>query len=102
MATKPPSVEDHAPWKPPPWEPADASALQALNAGTADKNQQKRALDWIIDHGAATYDLSYRPGVAGERDTSFAEGRRFVGLQIVKLLKINVGLLVEKKNAGRN
>jgi hypothetical protein len=30
--------------------------------------------------------LSYRP--QSERDTSFAEGKRFVGMQIVKQLKL--------------
>lgn len=93
---KTPLIEDHAPWKPPKWEPADASALQAIADGKADANQQKRALKWIIELAAGTYDLSFRPGTTGERDTVLAEGRRFVGLQIVKLLKVNVGLLVEK------
>lgn len=94
---KPPQVDDHASWKPAEWEPGDASALQALANGEANPHQQKRALDWVI-RAAGTYDLSYRPGATGDRDTSFAEGKRFIGLQIVKLLKINVGLLVEKTN----
>lgn len=92
---KTPNPEDHAPWKPAKWEPADASAMQALERGDADKAQQKRALKWIIE-ATGTYDLSYRPGQNGERDTSFAEGKRSIGLQVVKLLKLNVGLIVEK------
>lgn len=95
---KEPRIDDHAPWKPPLYEPGDASALQALASGTAEPYQQKRALEWIVA-AAGTYDLSFRPGPGGERDTAFAEGKRFLGLQIVKLLKINVSKLVEKPNA---
>lgn len=81
----------HAPWKPAAFEDADAAALQALARGSASSDQQKRALDWIVLKACATYDLSYRPD--SERDTAFAEGRRSVGLQIVKLVKLKLGLL---------
>lgn len=83
-------------WLPPDWELADATAMQALHAGSADADQQKRAFDWIINKAAGTYDVSYRPD---SDQTSFAEGRRFVGLQIVKLVKINVSAM-RKKNAS--
>jgi hypothetical protein len=75
-----------APWVPPPWEDADVYAVKALAAGNASEGQQKRALDLIINRLCSTYDLSYRP--ASDRDTVFAEGKRFVGLQLVKMLKI--------------
>jgi len=69
-----------------PWEPADASALQALTRGEASPEQQRRALDWIVKVGAGTYNVSFMPGQADS--TAFAEGRRYVGLQIVKLLAV--------------
>ena len=84
-------------WYPPDWELADASAIQALEKGEATKEQQQRALKWIIEIASSTYDLSYRP--ESERDTAFAEGRRFVGLNIVKLLKLQLSLLRRKENA---
>ena len=87
------ALADHAPWKPPAYALADVSAIQALAAGTADKLQQARALRLIIEGLAGTYDLSYRPGPEGDRDTTFAEGRRFVGLQLVKLTKLNISKL---------
>lgn len=88
------AIADHAPWKPPKFEPADAAALQALEKGAASSDQQKRALRWIIYEAAATYDFPYRPGSAeGERDTLIALGRMHVGQQIVKLLKLKLGLL---------
>lgn len=103
MATRPAkstrqAIEDHAPWKPPKFEPQDAAALQALERGNATPDQQKRALNWIVNGACATYDLSYRPGDDGRRDTDFAEGRRFVGLQVVKLLKIKIGMLTTRGN----
>lgn len=72
---------------PPPYEPADIEAFQALQRGDCPAHLQKRALDWIIQQAAGTYNLSFSPG--DERLTSFAEGRRFVGLQIIKLLALN-------------
>lgn len=86
------SLEEHGPWKPHPYELADASAFQALAAGTASAEQQRRVLTWLVA-ASGTYDLSYRPGVQGDRDTTFAEGKRHVGLQVVKLTRLNVGAL---------
>lgn len=73
------------------WEVADAAALQALEKGTASEDQQKRALAFIINKACRTYEASYSP--VRDHDTSFAEGRRFSGLQIVKMLKLNVPAL---------
>ena len=92
------AAQDNAPWRPAPWELADASAIQALARGDANKDQQTRALRWLIEAACATYDLSFRPGDTS-RETDFAEGRRFVGLQVVKLLKINLSELRRQENA---
>jgi hypothetical protein len=86
-----------AAWLPPPWAPADAAAMQALAAGRADSEQQIRALRWIVEKASGTYEMSYRPNSA--RDSDFAEGRRFVGNQIVKLTKLNLARL-RKTDAG--
>jgi hypothetical protein len=95
------AIEDHAPWKPPSFEPADAAALQALARGSATMDQQKRALNWIVHNACATYDLAYRPGAGdGERDTSFALGRQFVGQQIVKLLNLKIGLIKAREGGA--
>lgn len=83
------------PWHPVLYRDADVAALKALAAGTATDVQQKRALDWIIN-SAGTYDLSFRAD--SERVTSFAEGKRFVGLQIVKMINLPVQLLKRKEN----
>ena len=65
----------------------DVLALRALATGTASEEQQKRALAWVINSAALTYDLDYRPD---SRDHAFASGRRFVGLQIVKLVNMDL------------
>lgn len=67
---------------------ADAHALQQLLAGAASPEEQKRALEWIIKDACGVYDETFFPGEDGSRLTTFAEGKRHVGLQIVKLLNL--------------
>lgn len=86
--TRAPKPKTKTAWQPPEWELADAYAIQKLIEGKADEAQQKRAIDWIINKAAQTYDMAYRPESA--RDTDFALGRAFVGQQIVKLIKLNL------------
>lgn len=79
-----------------PWELVDASALQALQRGDASPEQQRRALDWVINSASRYYDISFQPGQpdAGH----FMEGRRFVGGEVVKLLRINTAAFLKEKN----
>lgn len=74
------------PWLPAPYDEALTGAIKALQAGNANAAQQQRALKWVIEALCGTYDLSWRPDC--DRATSFAEGKRFVGMQIVKQLKL--------------
>ena len=88
------------PWQPARCTKADISAIKALSNGTANPEQQVRALKWIVEDAAMYYDLSYSPGGEdGRRDTDFAEGRRYVGGQIVKLTKLDLSKLKESANA---
>ena len=77
------------------WTDEDAYAIQALMAGRASEAQQLRAMQVIVHGLCGTYDLSYRP--ASDRDTAFAEGKRFVGLQCVKFARMNIS-----KIGGKN
>jgi len=70
------------------WDLPDAAAIQALERGDATEEQQKRALSWIINNGAGTYEVAWEPD--SDRASSFESGRRYVGLQIVKLMKLNL------------
>lgn len=73
------------PWGPADYKPADAEALNALAEGRANAHQQKLAIDWIIRFASMTYDQSFYP--SDPHVTSFIEGRRSVGNQIIKLIK---------------
>ena len=86
--------------RPRAWTPVDytvqiARAVQAVARGDASEREQKMAMDWIIVQAAGAYELSFRSdgGDGGERETAFAEGRRFVGLQLVKLVNMSPQLL---------
>lgn len=73
---------------------ADIVALQALSRGEADPDQQRRALAAIVVRIAKANDLSFLPDShGGERDTAFAEGKRFVGLQVRKFVETPLHVL---------
>ena len=94
------ATAENGPWLPPPYEIADAAAIQECVAGTASKEQQHRAFRWVFEVCAGRYDMPYRPGAQeGERDTTFALGRQFVGQQIVKLTRLNISKLRSSDNA---
>jgi hypothetical protein len=95
MARKPVS---HAPWVPPPYTLADAHAWRAMVGGTASADQQRRAAQWLIERVCGTYEMSFRP--EGDRETIFAEGRRFVGLQLVKIINMPAELLARMRSEG--
>ena len=86
-----PGAPKLAPFQPAEWDLPDAAAVQALSRGDASPEQQKRALDYVIQKLSCTYDLSYRSGKSD--DTAFAEGKRWVGLQLVKLIHLNLGAI---------
>ena len=83
-------AEAHAPWKPAQYGPEIATAFQALMRGDCPGHLQTKAVKFILFDLCGVRDLSYRPGPEGARETDFAEGKRFVGLQIGKLLETKV------------
>ncbi len=77
------------PWMPVKYKKADVAALQAWSRGEATPDQQIRAAEYILGTICDRNGMSFRPGgLEGDRDSAFAEGRRFVGNQIVKLTKL--------------
>jgi hypothetical protein len=81
----PPRIKQQ-PWHPSPYDDDDVRSIQALATGTANEGQQKYALRWIVERACGTYDETYFAD--SERNSAFAEGKRHVGLQIVKLTKL--------------
>lgn len=79
------STVPQPPWLPAPFDLADAHAVRAVTAGVADADQQRRAMKWIIERCAATYQDTHFPT---GRDTTFANGRRFVGLRLVTIINL--------------
>jgi hypothetical protein len=80
------------PYLPAKYELADVAAIQALVRGNATPEQQTRAITFIVNDVCSTYDLEYRTDA---RDHAFGSGRRFSGLQIVKMIKLNLAVLNE-------
>lgn len=82
MAKRPAPIS--AAHTPAPYNAMTIQAFKALVEGRASDTQQKHAVEWLIHAAARTYDQSYRAD--SERETVFAEGRRFVGLSVVKMV----------------
>lgn len=99
MAIKPKAPALLKPWQLPPIDAADIFALQALANGNANAVQQKRALEFVVSGLAEEHRMSFYPGGDdGRRASDFAEGKRWVGSQIRRILKLRPkGLDTETK-----
>ena len=79
------------PWLPPTHDEQVVHAIRAFAEGVASAGQQQmvwRYLMYVTGASEEFADLSFRPDEkGGERSTVFAEGKRFVGLMIRKLLR---------------
>ena len=101
MATRPKTPDATLPWTRPPFDKPAAFAIKALADGTATKDQQVRALNWIVHIAAGTYDLPWRPDdKGGARGTDLACGRMLVGQAIVYLINMPVDKL--RKEPGED
>lgn len=83
-----------SPWEHCHWEPADASALQAVEAGIANAAQQKRAMKFIINEICAIKYWAFDP--ASQRNTDIALGKQAVGHRIAMLLSLKIGQFTEE------
>lgn len=78
------------PWHPPDHDEQVIWAVRAFFKGEATQSQQFAVRDYLMYITGASdewADLSYRPGEDGRRATDFAEGKRFPGLMLRKLLR---------------
>lgn len=69
---------------------ADAEAIQAVMAGSAEAHQQKRAIKWILESACGLPIWAYRDSA---RETDVALGRQFVGQQIMGLARVSLAQL---------
>ena len=79
------------------YEAADVSAIQAVSRGDASAVQQKAAMKAIIEKACDTYGLGWHP--SGSHESSFAAGRRFGGMQIVKAINTPAEKFKREPNA---
>lgn len=63
-------------------------ALQALERGEANPEQQKFALKWIVEKACDLYGFCDQPD--NDRLCAIHDGRRFAGSQIVKAISLNM------------
>ncbi len=68
------------PWAPTVPTKSEAAAVKALFAGNANAIQQNKIIDYLM-RLTGVRDLETRPD---ERASTFAGGKRFVGLQFVR------------------
>ena len=65
-----------------------ARAIVATSQGVANEAQQKVAIEAILVDICGIHDISFRADeIGGERDTCFAEGKRYIASQILSLIK---------------
>lgn len=93
---KPKKEEILGPWLPAAYTIPEVAAIQALMRGEATPEQQTRALKWIVEQAASTYDSTYWPD--SESDRNYAQGKRHVGLNIVKMTKLDLGVLKKRED----
>tara|TARA_R110000850_G_scaffold269167_2_gene401018 strand:- start:12977 stop:13249 length:273 start_codon:yes stop_codon:yes gene_type:complete len=84
-----PKLDSSSPVQPAKYKKSDVLAIQSLMSGTANEHQQQQAIKWIIEDLCKTYDMPYRPGPDGDRETIFASAKMHVGQQLVKMTKLN-------------
>jgi hypothetical protein len=76
---------------PPDHDESVVYAVRAIATGTANDGQQLlfwRYLNYVCASSDEFQDMSFRPAEhGGDRDTCFAEGKRFAGAMIRKLLR---------------
>jgi hypothetical protein len=84
-----PKFQPDRPWQMPRIEDADIFALQAVATGTANDAQQQRAFEYVVCALCDTDRMTFWPGGEdGKRATDFAEGKRWVGLQLRRIEKM--------------
>lgn len=90
------SIEIPQPYEPYEWAKnlPFVYALKALHEGKATDEQQKLILKEMTNL-TGYYDLSYRPD--SDRNTAFAEGKRFIGAQIAKMVNLSPSLIEQSK-----
>lgn len=82
-------ISQALPYAPAPYTTAHLKAVWAVYHGEANPEQQKRAMEWIINVVAMANELTFFPGgIDGQRLSDFAAGKSHVGKQIQKAITL--------------
>lgn len=92
--TEPPAVHHF-----PGFTPEVAYALKALAAGEANAEQQRGAMEWILNAAADYQGFTFRDD---PRHDAFAQGKRFVGQAIVTLVNMDPAKLAKLRGDHEN
>lgn len=91
-----PKSQPATPWQFPAIENADIFALQAIAKGIANEGQQRRFWDYLVRTLCETDRMTFWPGGEdGKRATDFAEGKRWVGVQLRRIEKLRPDMRAE-------
>lgn len=77
-------------WLPAPYDISDVTAFQRCWDGTAEAHQQRAVIEWIL-FASGKNGPAFAPGQPDV--TAFAEGKRWLGIQVMKLLNLNIASL---------
>jgi hypothetical protein len=84
-----PKSQPSTPWQLPAIDNASVFAIQALARGIANEGQQRQAWDYILRALCEIDRMTFWPGGDdGRRATDFAEGKRWVGVQLRRIEKL--------------
>jgi hypothetical protein len=86
---RPKGSQPSTPLQLPAIDNADIFALQAVAKGKANEGQQQRAWNYITRALCGTDVMSFWPGGDdGRRASDFAEGKRWVGIQLRRIERL--------------
>lgn len=85
--------KEPAPWSLPLAElnklPSEIAAVRAVAEGAADEHQQRMAVAFICSRLCGERKMSFWPGGEdGKRATDFAEGKRWVAIQLRRVVDL--------------
>ena len=84
-----PKTQPDFPWQLPATDSADVFAIQAVAKGIANEGQQRQAWEYIVRNLCETDRMTFWPGGEdGRRATDFAEGKRWVGIQLRRIERL--------------
>jgi hypothetical protein len=74
---------------------AEIRAMRSVYAGEGTAYEQKLTLKIIINNFSRVHDVLYIPG--DTHASTFLQGRAFVGANILKILTLPIGALIEEE-----